>query len=97
MYIDKEKLKDTVNTLISNAKSEILLLIYLQNKYNHNIIKNLNLLFTNSNTNINNSKIRILFDSSYNLKLLRSTSSTNLLNIQYIKIDKPLRSDMIFL
>jgi hypothetical protein len=99
LYIDKEKIKDTVNTLISNAKSEILLLIYIQNKYNHNTIKNLNLLFTNSNTNKNNNnnlKIRILFDISYNLKLLLSTRSTDLLNIQYRKIAKSLRSDMIF-
>ena len=71
-----------------------MLLIFIQNKYNYNTIKNLNLLLTDSNTN-NNSKIRILFDSSYNLKLLLSTNSTNLLNIQYRKIVKPLRSDMI--
>jgi len=95
LYIDKEKIKDTMNTLIGNAKkNEILLLIFIQNKYNYNTIKNLNLLLTDSNTN-NNSKIRILFDSSYNLKLLLSTNSTNLLNIQYRKIVKPLRSDMI--
>ena len=51
---------------------------------------------TESNTNnYINSKIRILFDNSFNLKLLLSTDSTNLLNIEYRKIVKPLRSDMI--
>ena len=96
MYIDKEKIKDTINTLIDKAKTEISLLIYLQNKYNYDLIKNLNLLLTNSNTNINNYlKIQILFDNSINLKLLLSTNSTDLLNIEYRRIVKPLRSDMI--
>ena len=96
LYIDKEKIKDTINAWIDKSKTEILLLIYVQNKYNYGLIKNLNLLLTESNTNnYINSKIRILFDNSFNLKLLLSTDSTNLLNIEYRKIVKPLRSDMI--
>lgn len=95
LYIDKEKIKDTVNTLINKSKTEISLLIYVQNKYNYDLIKNLNLLLTDSNTNINNYlKIRILFDNSINLKLL-STNSTDLLNTEYRRIVKPLRSDML--
>ena len=45
--------------------------------------------------NNNNLKIRILFDTLSNLKLLFSTNSTDLLNIEYRRIVKPLRSDML--
>ena len=92
-YIDKENIKDTLNTLITNAKNEIALLIFIQKKYNHNLIANLNLLLTDSK-NSNNLKIRILFDNIFNLKLLLSRKPATL-DIQYVKIDKILRSDMI--
>ena len=92
-YIDKENIKDTLNTLITNAKNEIALLIFIQKKYNHNLIANLNLLLTDSK-NSNNLKIRILFDTIFNLKLLLSRKPATL-DIQYVKIDKILRSDMI--
>ena len=96
LYIDKEKIKDTINTLINKSKTEISLLIYVQNKYNYDLIKNFNLLLTDSNNNINNYlKIRVLFDNSINLKLLLSTNYTDLLNTKYRRIVKPLRSDMI--
>ena len=97
LYIDKEKIKDTINTWIGKARTEISLLIFIQNKNNYNLIKNLNLLLTDFITNNNNSKIRILFDKPFNLKLLLSTNSTNMENIQYRKIVKSLRSDMIVL
>jgi hypothetical protein len=97
-YIDKEKIKDAINTWIGKAKTEISLLIYIQNKYNHDLIKDLNLLLTDFNIIINNNpKIRILFDNSFNLKLLLSPNSTNMLNIHYRKICKPLSYDMIVL
>jgi hypothetical protein len=94
IYNDEKTIKDTVNTLIGNAKNEISLLISLQSKYNHD--EDLNLLLTGSNISNNNLKIRILFDNSYNLKLLFSIDDTiDLLNIQYRKIVKPLNSDDI--
>ncbi len=92
-YIDKENIKDTLNALITNAKNEISSLIFIQKKYNHNLIANLNLLLTDSKI-INNLKIRILFDNIFNLKLLLSRKPATL-DIQYVKIDKKLRSDMI--
>ena len=92
-YIDKENIKDTLNTLITNAKNEISSLIFIQKKYDHNLIPNLNLLLTDSKI-INNLKIRILFDNIFNLKLLLSRKPATL-DIQYVKIDKKLRSDMI--
>jgi hypothetical protein len=95
LYIDKEKIKDAINTWISKAKTEISLLIYIQNKCNHDLIKDLNLLLTNlDNYNL---KIRILFDNSFNLKLLLPTNNTDMLNIHYRKIVKPLSYDMIVL
>jgi hypothetical protein len=94
IYNDKKTIKDTINTLISNSKNEISLLIYLQSKYNHD--EDLNLLLTDSNISNNNLKIRILFDNSYNLKLLfPKDDNIDLLNIQYRKIVKPLNSDDI--
>jgi hypothetical protein len=94
IYNDKKTIKDTVNTLIGNAKNEILLLIYLQSKYNHD--KDLNLLLTGSNISNNNLKIRILFDNPHNLKLLFSIDDTiDSLDIQYRKIIKPLNSEDI--
>lgn len=92
-YIDKEDIKDTLNTLITNAKNEISLLIFIQKKYNRNLIVNLNLILTDSK-NSNNLKIRILFDNLFNLKLLLSRKPATL-DTQYVKIDKILRSDMI--
>jgi hypothetical protein len=92
-YIDKENIKDTLNTLITNAKNEISSLIFIQKKYNHNLIAKLNLLLTDSKI-INNLKIRILFDNIFNLKLLLSRKPATL-DIQYVKIDKIFRSDMI--
>jgi hypothetical protein len=52
---------------------------------------------TDSNININNNlKIRILFDTSSNLKLLLSRNSTaSLLNIEYRNIVKPLGFDIL--
>ena len=93
-YIDKENIKDTINALITKAKKEISLLIFIQKEYNHNLIINLNLLLTDSKIS-NNLKIRILFDNIFNLKLLLSRKPA-LLDIQYVKIDKILRSDIIF-
>jgi hypothetical protein len=93
-YIDKENIKDTINTLITKAEKEISLLIFIQKEYNHNLIINLNLLLTESKIS-NNLKIRILFDNIFNLKLLLSRKPA-LLDIQYVKIDKILRSDIIF-
>jgi hypothetical protein len=81
--------------LITKAKKEILLLIFIQKEYNHNLIINLNLLLTESKIS-NNLKIRILFDNIFNLKLLLSRKPAALLDIQYVKIDKILRSDIIF-
>lgn len=97
LNFDKEEIKDIVNTWIDKAKTEISLLIYIQNKCNYNLIKNLNLLLTDSNININNNLIiRILFDTSSNLKLLLSRNSTaSLLNIEYRKIVKPLGFDIL--
>ena len=92
-YIDKENIKDTLNTLITNAKNEVSLLIFIQKEYNHNLIVNLNLLLTDSK-NSNNLKIRILFDNISNLELLLSKKPADL-DIQYVKIAKILRSDMI--
>jgi hypothetical protein len=97
LNFDKEEIKDIVNTWIDKAKTEISLVIYVQNEYNYNLIKNLNLLLTDSNININNNlKIRILFDTSSNLKLLLSKNfTTSLLNIEYRKIVKPLGFDIL--
>ena len=92
-YIDKENIKDTINTLITNAKTEISLLTFIHKKNSHNLIVNLNSLLTNSNIS-NTLKIRILFNNIFNLKLLLSTNPANL-NIQYVKIGKIFRSDMI--
>ena len=92
-YIDKENIKDTINTLITNAKNEISLLTFIHKKHSHNLIMNLNSLLTDSNIS-NTLKIRILFNNIFNLKLLLSTNPANL-NIQYIKIGKIFRSDMI--
>jgi hypothetical protein len=92
-YIDKENIKDTINTLITNAKTEISLLTFIHKKHNHNLIVNLNSLLTDSNIS-NTLKIRILFNNIFNLKLLLSTNPANL-NIQYVKIGKIFRSDMI--
>ncbi|HYJ02414.1 MAG TPA: hypothetical protein VEW92_09390 [Nitrososphaeraceae archaeon] len=92
-YIDKENIKDTINTLITNAKTEISLLTFIHKKHSHNLIMNLNSLLTDSNMS-NTLKIRILFNNIFNLKLLLSTNPANL-NIQYVKIGKIFRSDMI--
>ena len=92
-YIDKENIKDTLNTLITNAKNEISLLTFIHKKHSHNLIMNLNLLLTESKI-IDNLKIRILFNNIFNLKLLLSRKPATL-DIQYVKIDKKLRSDMI--
>ena len=92
-YIDKENIKDTINTLITNAKTEISLLIFIHKKHSHNLIMNLNSLLIDSNIS-NTLKIRILFNNIFNLKLLLSTNPANL-NIQYVKIGKIFRSDMI--
>ena len=92
-YIDKENIKDTINTLITNAKTEISLLTFIHKKHSHNLIMNLNSLLTDSNIS-NTLKIRILFNNIFNLKLLLSTNPANL-NIQYVKIGKIFRSDMI--
>jgi len=93
-YLDKENAKDSINTLIINAKTEISLLIYIQNKYNHDFIKkNLNSLLTNLEI-INNLKIQILFDNKFNFKLLLPKEHPDS-DIQYVKIDKTLDSDMI--
>ncbi|MGZ5491365.1 MAG: hypothetical protein ACXWE6_11560 [Nitrososphaeraceae archaeon] len=92
-YLDKENIKDSINTLL-NAKTEISLLIYIQNKYNHDFIKkNLNSLLTNFNV-INNIKIQILFDNKFNFKLLLPKEPPDS-DIRYVKIDKTLDSDMI--
>ena len=103
LYIDKENIKGTINKLITNAKTEISLLIFIRNKYSHNLITNLNLSLTNfknSNNpnfkNSNNPKIRILFDNLFNLKVLLSTMTVNL-DIKYEKIAKILIADMIIL
>ncbi len=92
-YIDKENIKDTINTLITNAKTEISLLTFIHKKHSHNLIMNLNSLLTHSNIS-NTLKIRILFNNIFNLKLLLSRNLANL-NIQYVKIGKIFRSDMI--
>ena len=93
-YLDKENIKDAIDTLILNAKTEISLLIYIQNKYNHDFIKkNLNSLLTNFEV-INNIKIQILFDNKFNFKLLLPKEPPDS-DIQYVKIDKTLDSDMI--
>ena len=93
-YLDKENIKDSINTLILNAKTEISLLIYIQNKYNHDFIKkNLNSLLTNFNV-INNIKIQMLFDNKFNFKLLLPKEPPDS-DIRYVKIDKTLDSDMI--
>ena len=93
-YLDKENIKDSINTLILNAKTEISLLIYIQNKYNRDFIKkNLNSLLTNFNV-INNIKIQILFDNKFNFKLLLPKEPPDS-DIRYVKIDKTLDSDMI--
>ena len=92
-YIDKENIKDTINTLITNAKTEISLLTFIHKKHSHNLIVNLNSLLTDSNIS-NTLKIRILFNNIFNLKLLLSTNPANL-NIQYVKIGKIFGSDMI--
>lgn len=93
-YLDKENIKDSINTLVINAKAEISLLIYIQNKYNHDFIKkNLNSLLTNFEV-INNIKIQILFDNKFNFKLLLPKEHPDS-DIQYVKIDKTLDSDMI--
>jgi hypothetical protein len=86
LYIDKENIKDTINKLITNAKTEISLVIFIRNKYSHNLITNLNLSLTNFK-NSNNPKIRILFDNLFNLKVLLSTIPVNL-DIKYEKIAK---------
>jgi hypothetical protein len=92
--LDKENIKDSINTFILNAKTEISLLIYIQNKYNHDFIKkNLNPLLTNFNV-INNIKIQILFDNKFNFKLLLPKEPPDS-DIRYVKIDKTLDSDMI--
>jgi hypothetical protein len=93
-YLDKENIKDSINTLVINAKAEISLLIYIQNKYNHDFIKkNLNSLLTNFPL-IDNIKIQILFDNKFNFKLLLPKEHPDS-DIQYVKIDKTLDSDMI--
>ena len=94
LYINKENIKDTINTLVTNAKTEISLLIFIKKEYNHNLLINLNSLLTDSKIS-NNLKIRILFDNIFNLKLLLSRNPPNL-DIEYVKIDKILRSDIIF-
>jgi hypothetical protein len=94
LYINKENIKDTINTLITNAKTEISLLIFIKKEYNHNLLINLNSLLTDSKIS-NNLKIRILFDNIFNLKLLLSRNPPNL-DIEYVKIAKILRSDIIF-
>jgi hypothetical protein len=94
VYIDKENIDYTINKLITNAKNEISLLIYIQNKYSHNLIRNLNISLTNFKIGNNNPKIQILFDNLVNLKLLLSIKPTNL-DIEYEKLDKILRADMI--
>jgi hypothetical protein len=94
VYIDKENINDTINKLITNAKNEISLLIYLQDKYSHSLIRNLNLSLTNFKISNPNPKVQILFDNLVNLKLLLFTKPTNL-DIQYQKIAKILRADMI--
>ena len=94
LYITKENIKDTINTLVTNAKTEISLLVFIKKEYNHNLLINLNSLLTDSKIS-NNLKIRILFDNIFNLKLLLSRNPPNL-DIEYVKIDKILRSDIIF-
>lgn len=94
VYIEKENINDTINKLITNAKNEISLLIYIQNKYSHSLIRNLNLSLTTFKISNPNPKIQILFDNLVNLKLLLFTKPTNL-DIQYQKIAKILRADMI--
>ena len=94
VYIDKENIDYTINKLITNAKNEISFLIFIQNKYSHNLIRNLNLSLTNFKISNNNPKIQVLFDNLVNLKLLLSIKPTNL-DIECEKIDKILRADMI--
>jgi hypothetical protein len=93
LFVVSAIFEDTLKTLIINAKNEVSLLIFIQKKYNHNLILNLNLLLTDSK-NSNNLKIRILFDNIFNLKLWLSKKPATL-DIQYVKIDKILRPDMI--
>ena len=91
---DKEKIKDNMHKLLKNSKSEILLLISTQNHYYSNAIKDSKLELNNYNID-NNVKIRILFDSIYNLKLLVSEDS-HFSNIVYKKIiSKSLECDII--
>ncbi len=92
-YIDGVNIKDTICTLITNAKTEISLLIFIQNKYNQNLILNLNLLLTDCKIR-KNVKMRILSDNIFNVKLLFPNESTNA-DIQYGKIAKIFKSDMI--
>ena len=94
LYINKENIKDTLNTLTTNAKTEISLLIFIKKEYNHNLLINLNSLLTDSKIS-NNLKIRILFDNLFNLKLLLSRNPPNL-DIEYVKSAKILRTDIIF-
>ena len=94
LYINKENIKDTLNTLTTNAKTEISLLIFIKKEYNHNLLINLNSLLTDSKIS-NNLKIRILFDNLFNLKLLLSRNPSNL-DIEYVKSAKILRTDIIF-
>ena len=92
---DKEKIKDNMHKLVEHSKFEILLLISTQNHYYSNAIKASKLELNNYNID-NNVKIRILFDSIYNLKLLVSEDSTNLSNIIFRKIiSKSLECDII--
>jgi hypothetical protein len=94
LYINKENIKDTINILTTNAKTEISLLIFIKKDYNHNLLINLNSLLTASKIN-NNLKIRILFDNIFNLKLFLSRNPPNL-DIEYVKSAKILRNDIIF-
>ena len=94
LYIDKENIKDTINILTTNAKTEISLLIFIKKEYNHNLLINLNSLLSASKIN-NNLKIRILFDNIFNLQLFLSKNPPNL-DIEYVKSAKILRTDIIF-
>ena len=93
-YLDKENIKDSINTLIFNAKTEISVLICIQNKYNYDfIITILKSLLTNVEI-INNLRTQILFDNKFNFKLLLPKEPPDS-DIQYVNIGKIIDSDMI--
>ena len=94
LYINKENIKDTINTLVTNAKTEISLLVFIKKEYNHNLSINLNSLLTDSKIS-NNLKIRILFDNILNLNVFLPRNPPNL-DIEYVKSTKISRTDIIF-